>query len=266
MLVEKLTLGVLNNTDRTHNGFQTPPSQIDVVYGLALKKLGAFVKLNANKLAPFHSSTDQKAAATKGVVQNQIPRIGVSLDQITGQRNRLLRGMPNLSLALRCLKVNDIGGVTLTRALNPPRRKVTIASRELGLPNTLIIRLTLRHLRVIRGVLRIKDYNVLMLTQRLLFGIKEISGLGLLPNQLILEPSFIRKNKLSSKDTLCRKNYNTIRLQNPPILLPKQREIYNTIPFVLRRAVRQIAQNQIDRPSGETVQYGQAIPLEQSIR
>src|ERR1051326_3673314 len=95
--------------------------------------------------------------------------------------------MHNRSLALRCLEVHNVSRVTPAVALDFDWLKRPIASGQLVFANAFVVRPTVAHFGVIRRTATIKDADVLVLAEWLLFCVQKICRLGFHPDNFVSE-------------------------------------------------------------------------------
>ena len=126
------------------------------------------------------------------------------------------------------------------------RIKIAITSAKLILSNSLIVRLTLCHLWMVGRLFFIKNTDIFVFAQRLLFCIQKISWFGFFPYPFVFEIFGLTQNQFSGKQTLRGKDDGSIGFDNSPILLPKKIQRNITVPLILCHAIWKITQDHVN--------------------
>ena len=147
---------------------------VDVINGPLLKQSNIFVFLNADERTPFQHGCNTERSASASVVENDVSRICVCPDQITTELNRLLSRVVYGALGFGRLKIDDVSWITAAVALYVLRGKISIASGELILANSLVVGFAFAHLRIVSRLRLIENAYVFVFAKWLLFRVQEV--------------------------------------------------------------------------------------------
>lgn len=106
---------------------------------------------------------------------------------------------------------------------------------------------TLLHLSIVGPFSFREDEDGLVFLHRLADSVCEVAAPVLDPYPFVAKHLWVAHDKCRTERLTCCKSDNSPLTKNSPILFPKRFERDNRVPLVLRRPIRQIAQDHINR-------------------
>src|SRR3989344_4839282 len=108
--------------------------------------------------------------------------------------------MINLTFTLGSFEIYNISRIPLAIAFYLNSFEVAVTPGKLVFSKTFVVRFAISHLRIICGLIFIKDTNILMFSKRLFFSVKKVCRFGFSPGDFLLNKFGLEKMEVAGKN------------------------------------------------------------------